>query len=130
MKVGLSLSRCILEIIEGKVDKDDVLIIITRTDFDPLDDEQWTNVWNGYTWHGCAWRHHSQQGEDKFRSLVIELHQDGKIHQPRQYTGLPMRRQTWDCWNWLETVVPDEDVEKNPAVKKAWCNYKILAGLS
>ena len=41
MKIGLSYSRCIRDIIEGKVEIDDILIIIARTDFDPRDDKQW-----------------------------------------------------------------------------------------
>ena len=32
MKIGLSYSRCIRDIVEGKVDINDVLVIISRTD--------------------------------------------------------------------------------------------------
>jgi len=45
MKIGLSYSRCILDIVEGRVDIEDVLVLITRTDFDPRDDVQWTGIW-------------------------------------------------------------------------------------
>lgn len=48
MRIGLSYSRCIRDIIEGKVDIKDVLIIIARTDFDPHDDKQWEDIWRGY----------------------------------------------------------------------------------
>ena len=41
MKIGLSYSRCVRDIVEGKVDMADVLVIIARTDFDPHNDEQW-----------------------------------------------------------------------------------------
>ncbi len=34
MKIGLSYSRCVRDIVDGRVDIDDVLIIIARTDFD------------------------------------------------------------------------------------------------
>ena len=40
MKIGLSYSRCIRDIIDGKVAMQDVLVIVARTDFDPRDDEQ------------------------------------------------------------------------------------------
>ena len=40
MKIGLSYSRCVRDIVEGKVDIADVLVIIARTDFDPRDDAQ------------------------------------------------------------------------------------------
>jgi hypothetical protein len=39
MKIGLSYSRCVLDIIEGRVNIDDVLVLITRTNFDPNVDE-------------------------------------------------------------------------------------------
>ena len=32
MKIGLSYSRCVRDIVEGRVDIDDVLVIIARTD--------------------------------------------------------------------------------------------------
>ena len=42
MRIGLSFSRCVLDIVEGRVDIDDVLVVIARTDFDPHNDSQWT----------------------------------------------------------------------------------------
>ena len=54
MKIGLSYSRCVLDIIEGRVNIDDVLVLITRTNFDPNVDEQWTGIWQGYTMGGLS----------------------------------------------------------------------------
>ena len=48
MKIGLSYSRCVRDIVDGKVDIDDVLVIIARTDFDPHNDDQWSGIWEGY----------------------------------------------------------------------------------
>ena len=48
MKIGLSYSRCILDIVEGRVAMEDVLVIVARTDFDPHDDKQWQGIWRGY----------------------------------------------------------------------------------
>lgn len=45
MKIGLSYSRCVRDIVDGVVDIDDVLIIISRTDFDPRNDVQWESIW-------------------------------------------------------------------------------------
>jgi len=47
MKIGLSYSRCVRDIVNGVVDIDDVLVLITRTDFDPRDNEQWQGIWIG-----------------------------------------------------------------------------------
>jgi hypothetical protein len=48
MKIGLSYSRCVRDIVDGVVDIDDVLVLITRTDFDPRDADQWQGIWVGY----------------------------------------------------------------------------------
>ena len=40
MKIGLSYSRCIRDIVDGTVDINDVLIVIARTDFDPHDGQK------------------------------------------------------------------------------------------
>lgn len=129
MKVGLSLSRCMLDIIEERVDYNDVIVIVTRTDFDPRNDEHWDSIWKGYTGADfrsvIAWDKHTDK-ENQFRELALRLYNDGKLHQPRQFGAHPPRLP----WYWLDTFAPEEEVAKNPAVKKAWENYKILAGLS
>jgi len=48
MKIGLSYSRCMRDIVDGTVDIEDVLLVIARTDFDPHDDDQWKGIWIGY----------------------------------------------------------------------------------
>jgi hypothetical protein len=44
MKIGLSFSRCLRDIVDGKVDIDDVMVIIARTDFDPRVDVEWKDI--------------------------------------------------------------------------------------
>lgn len=128
MKIGLSLSRCILDIIEGRVDKDDVLVIISRTDFDITNDTHWENIWVGYTMGGMSyaeWYGHADE-EQKFRDLITDLWINGKIHQPRKFGAYVPRRDEY----WLEAVLPDSELEKNPAAKKAWDNFKVVASLT
>ena len=130
MKVGLSYSRCVRDIVDGVVDINDVLVIISRTDFDPQDDAQWQSIWGGYTdYHGLShpeWAEYSNEDEDRFRSVSIELWETGKLHQPRKFGAHPRRRTEI----WLETVLPDSELERRPAVKKAWDNFQIVAGLT
>lgn len=132
MKVGLSFSRCILDIVEERVNIEDVLVVIARTDFDPRDDDQWAGIWHGYTsFNGLSnpeWAHWAgkEGGEDRFRSVAIELWEDGKFHQPRKFGAYPRRRPEF----WLETVLPSEELERNPAAKKAWDNFQVVAGLT
>ena len=132
MKIGLSYSRCVLDIVEGRVDMDDVLVLITRTDFDPRDDKQWTGIWQGYTLGGMSnpeWANydlHNKDHEDKFRSVSIMLYEDGKMHQPRKFGAYPRRRPEI----WLEAVLPDSELEKNPAAKIAWEKFQTVASLT
>lgn len=139
MKIGLSYSRCVRDIVEGKVDINDVLVIIARTDFDPRDDEQWQGIWQGYAggsnrgsmirmfggsnpeWHG-----YGDEDEDLFRKVSVDLYEMGKLHQPRQFGSHPRRMP----YIWLETVLIDEDLKNNSAVNAAWDQFQILAGLA
>lgn len=137
MKVGLSYSRCVRDIVEGRVDIDDVLVLIARTDFDPRDDKQWKGIWVGYgggspdmsSFRGFSrsapeWA--GQTDEDSFRGVSIKLWESGKLHQPRKFGAGPARRPEY----WLETVLPDSELENRPAVKEAWDHFQMLAGLT
>lgn len=134
MKIGLSYSRCIRDIVDGKVDIDDVLIVIARTDFDPHDDKQWKGIWEGYgggrtggsPWSNPEWSGYSDEDEDRFRSVTIELWEQGKFHQPRKFGAHPPRRAEF----WLETVLPSGELDRNPAAKKAWEHFQTVAGLT
>ena len=130
MKIGLSYSRCVRDIVDGIIDIDDVLVVIARTDFDPHDDEQWASIWQGYRmrqgWSAPEWANYEDEDEDKFRSVSIELWESGKLHQPRKFGAHPTRRPEI----WLETVLVEGDLETNPAAKTAFEKFQTLAGLS
>ena len=134
MKIGLSYSRCVRDIVEKRVDIQDVLVVITRTDFDPRDDLQWKEIWRGYCdgaifnmnmeWHG--YDYNNPEHESLFRDASIELLESGKFFQPRQFGHHPRRLPYY----WLETILPTEELENNPAVKRVWEQFQIVAGLS
>lgn len=126
MKIGLSYSRCVRDIIDGLVEIDDVLVLITRTDFDPHNDEQWKGIWDGYHWNNPEWGNYPDEDEDRFRSVSIELWESGKLHQPRKFGAHPARRPEI----WLETVLPSSELETNPAAKNAWEKFQTVAGLT
>ena len=139
MKIGLSYSRCIRDIVDGVVDIEDVLVVITRTDFDPHDDDQWQGIWEGYSGGSAAtsmrglfggsnpeWLGTTDEDEDKYRSVSIELWESGKFHQPRKFGAHPRRRPEI----WLEAVLPNAELAKNPAAKMAWEKFQMIAGLS
>ena len=134
MKIGLSYSRCVRDIVDGLVDIRDVLVLITRTDFDPHDDEQWAGIWEGYgggqtfgsPFSNPEWIDYPAEDEDRFRSVSIELWETGKLHQPRKFGARPGRRPEI----WLETVLPSSELDRNPAAKDAWNQFQTIAGLT
>lgn len=126
MKIGLSLSRCVRDILENKVDMDDVLVVIARTDIDPHNDNHWKQILDGYLYGGLS--HPEWAGlEDRqkeMHDILVELYDSGKLHQPRQFKAHPQRMPYY----WLECFVPPE--EMNPAQQKAWDNYKLITELA
>jgi hypothetical protein len=123
MKIGLSFSRCVRDIVEGRVDINDVLVIIARTDFDPTVTEQWEGIWQGYNYSNPEW---TGLDEAKTYTTTIELWRTGKLHQPRKFGAWPSRRREF----WLEAVLPSDELEHNPVAKEAWDKFQTLAGLT
>ena len=132
MKVGLSFSRCLRDIVEARVLFEDVLVIIARTDFDPHNDDQWDQIWDGYRhggWSNPEWATAEDDTgatdvEGMYRNVAKQLYDSGKLHQPRQFGSHPSRLPYY----WLECFVPQD--EMTPAQQKAWDNYKLITGLS
>ncbi len=123
MKIGLSLSRCVRDIVEERVNIKDVLVLITRTDFDPSVDEQWADIWQGYQYLNPEW---AGLEEDAVKKVVMDLWESGKIHQPRKFGARPQRM----GYYWVETVLPMDELEDKPMVKDAWEKFQVLAGLA
>jgi hypothetical protein len=129
MKIGLSYSRCVRDIVDGVVDINDVLIVIARTNFDPNDDEQWAGIWAGYRIGFMShpeWADYPDEDEDRFRAVSIQLWSDGKLHQPRKFGAHQVRRPEI----WLEAVLPSSELQKNAAAKDAWDSFQVIAGLT
>lgn len=132
MKVGLSFSRCIRDIVEARVEFDDVLVIVSRTDFDPHNDRHWEGIWNGYRydglgnpeWAGAEPTLSDEDANDVYRNVTKNLYDKGKLHQPRQFGSHPPRMPYY----WLDCVITPE--EHNPAQQKAWNNYLLITDLA
>ena len=132
MKVGLSFSRCIRDIVEVRVEFDDVLVIVSRTDFDPHNDQHWDGMWNGYRyggmsnpeWSGAEPSLSEEDASDVYRNVTKNLYDKGKLHQPRQFGSHPPRMPYY----WLDCVITPE--EHNPAQQKAWDNYQLITDLA
>jgi hypothetical protein len=127
MLVGFSYSRCVKDIVNGVIDIDSVLVVISRTNFDPHDNKEWDTVWRVYRYgENPEWYDCKDEDEDRFRSVSIELIETGKLHQPRQFGAHPIRRHE----TWLELVLPNSELVKNPAAKAAWEQFQIIAELT
>lgn len=127
MKIGLSLSRCVLDIFLNKVDFYDILVITTGTRFDPTNEKDWNSIWRGYSTHGGVWSPYSDE-ELKFKGVVLDLHHAGKLHQPRNFGGQPYREPLGRAWYDVMPVI--EDIESNPALTASWQQFKTLAALT
>ena len=128
MKIGLSLSRCMRDILEEKVDIEDVLVIIARTNIDPRNAEHWAQIWDAYLYGGLSnaeWQG-LEDREEAMRDILISLFESGKLHQPRQFGAHPGRLP----YHWLDALPPQTEIDKNPAMKKAWDHFNVIAGLS
>ena len=75
MKIGLSLSFCVQDIIEGKMDINDVAFIYSGTKAKTK--EQWDDVLTHYA--DCYWQYNKMMGMTIARRLL----NDGMIIQPR-----------------------------------------------
>lgn len=131
MKIGFSYSRCVRDIVEGNVDIDNVLVIISRTDFDPHDDEQWRGIWTGYRmrsgFSNPEWMDYPAEDETKFRNISIELWESGKLHQPRKFGSHPRR----SPYVWVDTgPIGHEQFSQPESVQQAWQNYLMLSALT
>lgn len=91
MKIGLSLSFCVRDMIDGKVDEKDVALIYAGTCFRDQNDLE--SVIGQYT--QVYWKHKPMQAE----GIVRALYKQGRIFQPRLYDMVPPN--TGDG-HWLE----------------------------
>ena len=127
MRIGLSLSRCVRDIVQGRVKIEDVLVIIARTRVDLTKDEDWQELWEGYNGKlGFSQPEWLGLDHDEVKATVLKLWNWGLIHQPRNFGNHPSRRPEV----WLETIWVGEDLEQNVAVKDAWDKFKMLANLT
>lgn len=133
MKVGLSYSHCIVDIMEGKVDIDQVLVIISATKFDVNSDKQWSDIMFGYAFDpkNSVWGHIADK-EKEIRSLTQRLVGEGKLHQPRMFgaTNPSAFKGKHGRIYWLETIMLDPDMERNPTVKQAWDHFQLVSSLA
>ena len=125
MKIGLSLSKCLPDIIYGTVDYNDVMLIITGTCVEEWDDKNCDLMWGEYRYIRSVWRQYPEKDKLMFVAMIKRLANDGKLHQPRLFDARPP--QMHYCW--LDTMITSADMQHNPTAEKLWNQYKLIQQL-
>jgi hypothetical protein len=120
MKIGMSLGKCLRDIVTGVVAFDDVIMIVARTDVTSL--EGMLRVVDAYM-HDFSRLYGLD--EQLCKDTVTKLWNTGKIHQPRNFG--PFMLSVRDEYVWMD-LVPTQN-EMTPVVKDAWDNYRMLLTL-
>lgn len=123
-KIGFSASRCIRDIVEGKVNFEDVVFITTGTDCPTKD--KWIDVIDAYT-QIEDWDERSLANLDREKVMMQahDLWDYGKVHQPRVFGAMRQRSRHV----WMDLVHTKEDREKNPMLAKAWEQAQMIENL-
>ena len=128
MKIGMNFSQCLIDLYEGRVAPDEVLVIMVRIyRFDPRKTSEWNRAWHSFLDGIKESRSLYDTLQNEFRKLVITLDDLGKLHMPRasgSIDSFPIVPYVW-----LDCAVPVDDLEKLPSVKQAWNHYQMIAGL-
>lgn len=110
LKIGFSASSCIRDILDGKVNINQVSLITAGT-FCP-EFENWQKTIQQYWDFGYFGKHSLEDALELSRILW----QDGKIHQPRVFGAYVIK----SPFTWMDLVHTKEDRDSNPALSKAW----------
>ena len=129
MYIGTSLGGCLRSIMAGEVSENEVMLIITRTDAPTID--RFFDVVKTYHRAGNPYatnKHNYKLGDfpiDDVLALAQRLWDNGKIHQPRTFTGYTgPHRFDYGTNLWLHVAPLNRS--NNPAVIEAWEKYKML----
>lgn len=131
--IGTSLGGCLRSIMAGEVSENEVLLIVTRTDAPTID--KFIGVVKAYHHTGNPYarnRHNYELNDfplEDVLSLAQRLYDNGKIHQPRTFTGNTGPHQfKYGDELWLQ-VVPT-NTNNNSVVVEAYNKYKMLDTLT
>lgn len=121
MKIGFSLGRCIRDVVNGTVEQDDVVVIISGTRFSTQ--EQLAAIVAEY-----MYRDNYLVGfdEEACQGVASILFREGKIHQPRNF-GTYRSMMPEDCV-WAD-LLPTGG-HRDPMVQEAWQAYRGMLGLT
>ena len=125
MLIGLSLSRCVRDIVLKEVDIYDVIVIIARTKFNWENSEDQQAIWESYAhanmFHDNTWY---DLDKDAVYETIDNLWSTGRIHQPGLFGAHPASSNR----AWVTCIIPPKHA--TPAEQDAWDNYKFISQLT
>jgi len=132
VKIGFSFGKCIRDIVQGKVDIDDVLLIVARTRMHNVDSVR--QVISNYMSRSD---YLAGLDEEKCQEIGVELYVSGKVHQARLEGSNISKHghRILDVWRgsvseegvWAD-VVPAAHM--NEQVKEVWNHYRFLLNMT
>ena len=120
MKIGFSFGRCLRDIVNGEVDIDEVVVLITRTHMKDL-----TSVKDVVFQYLGRQDYLYGLDSDQCFEVAETLWASGRIHQPRLYGQGYASRPENLIWMDLYPCVKD----MSPAVESAWNEYRLALAL-
>lgn len=131
MKIGTSLGKCVKSLLDGQVEYEDVMFVVSNTmcpDLTRLQQviEQYYYEYQGHVRHGDY--DMSAHSLEDAQAVAQRLLQDGKLHQPRC-----VGNQVWgnshslkDTWY---DLMPSKHSDSD-AVQQAWSHYVMIRQLA
>lgn len=128
MLIGTSLRKCLESLMNRHVEEKDVVCIITSTKSNNL--EEFLKIVDYYYDMGeisvdfdCE-----EFSKEDILSMAETLYFNGKIHQPRNYSGNANIHTKFRRSVWLD--IAPTNVNSNPIVVEAYSKYKMLDTLT
>ena len=127
MKIGTSLGKCVKSLLDGNVDYDDVLFIVSNTNgpdeicIRAIMSEYW------YGYHSNPAYDLSAYTEQEAQDMAVRLFTEGKLFQPRMFVkgGWGNAHSLRDTWY---DIMPS--MSSSESAKNAWDAYVMMSKLS
>lgn len=120
MKIGFSFGKCVRDLVEGVVELDDVVVIVSRTAVH--NEDHIREMISAYSMDGYL----RGANLEKSQEVALELYRTGRIHQPRLF-GQYFHQPANEDFVWMDLFPTNNS--GNPMVKKAWDSYRMLMRL-
>lgn len=120
MKIGFSFGRCLRDIVSGKVDFEDVYLVVARTLIH--DSSHVDRVVEQYLYEA---QYLLGLDEGACYDMGQKLYLSGKLYQPRKYGFHPQMVAEDAVWMDLMPVLDDAEAQNSEQVIHAWKQYQL-----